>query len=79
MIRRFVFAVFTAAALTCALGTTVVANAEPGCPGNTVTIQGEVVPAPVNQPCDNDEAGDGGGLLGDAPVVGNLPGLGGVL
>jgi hypothetical protein len=78
MIRRFVFAVFATAALAGAVGTTAVANAEPGCPGNTVTIQGEVVPAPVNKPCDTDEAG-GDGLLGNAPVVGNLPGLGGVL
>jgi hypothetical protein len=77
MIRRFVFAVYTVAALAGMLGTAI-ANAEPGCPGNTVTIQGEVVPAPVNQPCDNDEAGSDG-LLGNAPVVGNLPGLGGVL
>ena len=52
----------------------------PVCPKNTVTIgnQGQVVNVPqYSQVCDDDPTGDG--LLGDLPVLGNLPGLGGIL
>ena len=50
----------------------------PACPKNTVTInnQGQVVEVPQqSQVCDDDM----NGLLGDLPLLGNLPGLGGVL
>jgi hypothetical protein len=71
-----VFAAFVALAL----GYSATAAAEPPvCPKNTVTIdnQGEVVNVPQqSQVCDDDM---NGGLLGDLPVLGNLPGLGGVL
>ncbi len=59
------------------LGYPAVAAADPVCPINEVRIQGEVVPA-ADAACNADPVG-GDGLLGDAPVVGNLPGLGGVL
>jgi hypothetical protein len=51
-----------------------------GRPNNTVTIdnQGQVLNVPPqSQVCDDDLLSDG--LLGDLPVLGNLPGLGGVL
>ena len=76
--RRYVLAVFAAAAFACVgLATSAVASAAPDCPNNTVVVQGEVVSPPDNAVCDDDVTG--GGLLGNAPVVGNLPGLGGVL
>ena len=76
--RRYVLAVFAAAAFACTgLATSAVASAAPDCPNNTVVVQGEVVSPPDNAVCDDDVTG--GGLLGDAPVVGNLPGLGGAL
>jgi hypothetical protein len=52
----------------------------PACPQNTVTIgnQGQVVNMPQqSHVCDNDTTDDG--LLGDLPLLGNLPGLGRVL
>ena len=76
--RRYVLAVFAAVALACgALAASAVAGAAPDCPNNTVVVQGKVVQSPDNQACDDDSTG--GGLLGNAPVVGNLPGLGGLL
>ena len=76
-LRRILFAVVGLAAL--AIGYPATAAAEPPvCPKNTVTIgnQGQVVNVPQSQVCDDDPLG---GLLGDLPVLGNLPGLGGVL
>jgi len=75
--RRYVLAFAAASLAAGALAFSAVASAEPVCPNNTVRIQGEIVPAPENQVCDDDPMGDG--LLGGLPVVGNLPGLGGVL
>jgi hypothetical protein len=74
--------------LLAALGATVftlawpaTATAQPEvCPKNTVTIgnQGKVINVPQHsQVCDDDPTGDG--LLGDLPVLGNLPGLSGIL
>ncbi|WP_041312032.1 hypothetical protein [Mycobacterium sp. JS623] len=51
----------------------------PVCPKNTVTIgnQGQVINVPQqSQVCDDDPTM--GGLLGDLPLLGNLPGLGGI-
>jgi hypothetical protein len=77
-LRRILFAALGLAAL--ALGYPATAVAEPlPCPNNPVTIgnQGEVVNVPQqSQICDDDPSD---GLLGDLPVLGNLPGLGGVL
>jgi hypothetical protein len=77
--RRFLLAALGVAAL--ALGYPATATAEPSaCPNNTVTIgsQGQVLNVPPqSQVCDDDLVTDG--LLGDLPVLGNLPGLGGVL
>ena len=76
--RRFVLVIFAAASIACSgLATSAVASAAPECPNNTVVVQGKVVSTPDSQVCDDDVPG--GGLLGNAPVVGNLPGLGGVL
>ena len=76
--RRYVMAATAVAAFACAgLATSAAASAEPDCPNNTVVVQGKVVSPPDNAACDDDVTG--GGLLGNAPVVGNLPGLGGVL
>ena len=76
--RRFVLVIFAAASIACSgLATSAVASAAPECPNNTVVVQGKVVSTPDSQVCDDDVPG--GGLLGKAPVVGNLPGLGGVL
>jgi hypothetical protein len=76
---RISFAALAAASL--ALGYPVTAAADPtACPKNTVTIgnQGQVVNVPQqSQVCDDDPMS--GGLLGDLPVLGNLPGLGGIL
>jgi hypothetical protein len=77
-LRRILFAVLGVAAL--AIGFPAIAAAEPPvCPKNTVTIgnQGQVVNVPQSQVCDDDPMS--GGLLGDLPVLGNLPGLGGIL
>jgi hypothetical protein len=80
-LRRASAASFFAALIALALGYPATAAAEPPvCPKNTVTIgnQGQVVNVPqYSQVCDDDPTGDG--LLGDLPVLGNLPGLGGVL
>ena len=77
--RRILLAALGAAAL--ALGCPATAAAEPtACPNNTVTIgnQGQVLNVPPqSQVCDDDPMSDG--LLGDLPVLGNLPGLGGIL
>jgi len=71
---------FCAMFVALALSYSATAAAEPpACPKNTVTInnQGQVVDVPQqSQVCDDDM---NGGLLGDLPVLGNLPGLGGVL
>ena len=80
-LRRASAASFFAALVALALGYPATAAAEPPvCPKNTVTIgnQGQVVNVPqFSQVCDDDPTGDG--LLGDLPVLGNLPGLGGIL
>jgi hypothetical protein len=80
-LRRASAASFFAALVALALGYPATAAAEPPvCPKNTVTIgnQGQVVNVPqYSQVCDDDPTGDG--LLGDLPVLGNLPGLGGIL
>lgn len=58
-----------------------IASAAPVCPqNNKVILQGEELPVPAqgHVVCDDDPGG-GDGLLGNAPVVGNLPGLSGVL
>jgi hypothetical protein len=74
---------FFATFVALALGYSAAATAEPPtpvCPKNTVTIgnQGQVINVPQqSQVCDNDPMNDG--LLGDLPVLGNLPGLGGIL
>ncbi len=48
------------------------------CPNtNTVIVQGKTLPQQGNLVCDDDQTSRG--LLGNAPVVGNLPGLGGLL
>ena len=77
MKRRSVVALIAAAFACAGLATNAVASAAPECPNNTVVVQGKVVSTPDSQVCDDDLPG--GGLLGNAPVVGNLPGLGGVL
>jgi uncharacterized cupredoxin-like copper-binding protein len=82
MMLRLIAASLFAVSTTIALPA--VASAEPqppACPKNTVTIgnQGQVITVPQqSQVCDDDPMG-GDGLLGNLPVVGNLPGLGGVL
>jgi hypothetical protein len=79
-LRRVTAASLFAALVAPALGYPATAAADPPvCPKNTVTIgnQGQVVNVPqFSQVCDDDPTG---GLLGDLPLVGNLPGLGGVL
>jgi hypothetical protein len=73
------FATFVALALTCSATAAAKPPPAPVCPKNTVTIgnQGQVVNVPQDsQVCDDDPTG---GLLGDLPVLGNLPGLGGIL
>ena len=49
----------------------------PTCPKNTVTIgnQGQVINVPQQSQVGDDDPMSGG-LLGDLPVVGNLPGAG---
>lgn len=77
--RRSVLAFIVAAGSAgVALGGSAVASATPACPKPTVIIQGEIVSTPKGQVCDDDVAGNDG-LLGNAPVAGNLPGLDGVL
>ena len=76
MLAATFFAMLVASALTFAA---TAAAAPPVCPKNTVTInnQGQEVNVPQHsQVCDDDPTG---GLLGDLPLLGNLPGLGGVL
>jgi hypothetical protein len=59
--------------------TSPMASADPSCPKNlTVKVQDKLLPSPGNQVCDEDN-NRGRGLLGNAPLVGNLPGLGGIL
>jgi hypothetical protein len=76
MLAATFFTMLVASAFTFAA---TAAAAPPVCPKNTVTIgnQGQVINVPQHsQVCDDDPTG---GLLGDLPLVGNLPGLGGVL
>jgi hypothetical protein len=79
LLRRILLAALGTAAL--AIGYPATATAEPTvCPKNTVTIgnQGQVINVPQqSQVCDDDPMNDG--LLGDLPVLGNLPGLSGIL
>jgi hypothetical protein len=77
LLAATLFATFVALALSCSA--TAVAE-PPVCPKNTVTIgnQGQVINVPQqSQVCDDDPMNDG--LLGDLPLLGNLPGLGGIL
>lgn len=67
-----------------AVGTAGLASAGPDCAnspaGSPTTCCVKVGDAPGPGPdCTSNEPRTGSGLLGDAPVVGNLPGLGGVL
>jgi hypothetical protein len=78
-LRRFLLAALGVAALSFGYPATAAAE-PPACPKNTVTIgnQGQVVNVPQqSQVCDDDPMSDG--LLGDLPMMGNLPGLGGIL
>jgi uncharacterized cupredoxin-like copper-binding protein len=79
LLRRILLAALATATL--ALSYPATAAAEPTvCPKNTVTIgnQGKVINVPQqSQVCDDDPMNDG--LLGDLPVLGNLPGLSGIL
>jgi hypothetical protein len=75
---RRLLAVFFAGLIGVAVASFATAEAAPNCPNsNTVILQGEPLPRQGNLICDDDAGG--GGLLGNAPVVGNLPGLGGLL
>jgi uncharacterized cupredoxin-like copper-binding protein len=79
--RRLMAAILSAISITVALPAVASAEPQPACPKNTVTIgnQGQVITVPQQtQVCDDDPMG-GDGLLGDLPLVGNLPGLGGIL
>lgn len=79
VMRRSVLAFIVAAGSAgAALGGSAVASAASACPKPTVIIQGEIFSTPKGPVCDDDAASNDG-LLGNAPVVGNLPGLGGVL
>jgi hypothetical protein len=78
MIRRFIAGTFIACA-GITLGYPAVASADPECPVSIVTAQGEVVSPSGQQLCENDPVDTDDGLLGNAPVVGNLPGLSGLL
>jgi hypothetical protein len=82
-LRRTLLASFGATLLAVALGYPATAAAgPPACPKNTVTIgnQGQVVNVPQHsQVCDDDPIGGEDGLLGGLPVLGNLPGLSGIL
>jgi hypothetical protein len=66
-------------ALMVAFGSTAAASAGPGCAGDTVRVQGEIVAVPEGAQCDSDSDDASDGPLGNAPAVGNLPGPGGVL
>jgi uncharacterized cupredoxin-like copper-binding protein len=78
-LRRILLAAFAVATL--ALGYPAAAGADAtACPKNTVTIgnQGQVISVPQrSQVCGDDPINDG--LLGNLPVLGNLPGLSGIL
>jgi hypothetical protein len=77
-LRRLVFAVSLAVG-TVILGVPALASAAPCPPGSRASqccVQyGDI--AGTNQTCRHELENDG--LLGDAPVLGNLPGLGGLL
>ena len=79
--RRLMAAILSAISITVALPAVASAEPRPACPKNTVTIgnQGQVITVPQQtQVCDDDPMG-GDGLLGDLPLLGNLPGVGGIL
>jgi hypothetical protein len=78
MMSRLIAGTFIAA-VGIGLGYPAIAAADPVCPINEVRVQGEIVTTPAGDACDSEPVESGGGLLGNAPVVGNLPGLGGVL
>jgi hypothetical protein len=81
MKRRVIPAALFAAAMAVALGYPATAAAEPVCPKNTVTIdnQGTVINVPGDsQVCDDDPMGSDG-LLSNLPLLGNLPGVSGIL
>ncbi len=71
------------AAVGIALALPVVASAAPDCPnttaGNPTQCCVKVGDAPGPGPDCTSKQSVGRGLLGDAPLVGNLPGLGGIL
>lgn len=79
--RRAAGAVFAASVAvgSCVFGAPATASASPCPPGKNASqccVQyGDI--AGTNQTCRHELQNDG--LLGDAPIVGNLPGLGGVL
>ena len=75
---RFSVAVITAA-LSSPSGPLQPRARRPGCASDTVRVQGKIVGAPEGAPCDSDPDDASDGLLGNAPLIVNLPGLGGVL
>jgi hypothetical protein len=81
MIHRLLAAAVLGGSIGLAVACPSIAAADPACPqNNKVILQGEELPMPAqgHVVCDDDPGG-GDGLLGDAPVVGRLPGLSGVL
>ncbi|MET0454728.1 MAG: hypothetical protein ABW137_23060 [Mycobacterium sp.] len=68
-----------------AFGFAATASAGPECPNSpagsptTCCVKVGATPGPGPDCTSNRPVSGGGGLLGDAPVVGNLPGLGGIL
>jgi hypothetical protein len=83
-LRRFFLASVSAASLAGAVAFPAVAGAAPNCghsaAGNPNQCCVKVGDAPGPGPdCVGNDNNMNDGLLGDLPVVGNLPGLGGVL
>jgi hypothetical protein len=76
---RLLLAAMFAGLIGIAIGGSATAGATPAtCPNqNKVILQGQELPRQGNVVCDDDSTGRG--LLGNAPLVGNLPGLGGIL
>ena len=82
--RRFLIASISGASLALAMWFPAVAGATPNCFNHAVGNPNEccvkVGSAPDPGPdCVSADMQQNDGLLGDAPVVGNLPGLGGIL
>lgn len=76
---RLLLAAVFAALVGLAIAAPATAGATPAsCPNqNTVILQGQPLPTQGNVVCDDDQTGRG--LLRNAPLVGNLPGVGGIL